>query len=238
MIDGTVTFTNAIAHADVLKVVAALGTNGVLTIDGGTLSADTERKLYASGSNGAINFTSNVSLSSNSSVIIAGSAVTINNGVVVTITGDDGARASVFANASNYTGSGGNGSTTRTFAGNGATTAPLDQAPPFDNFAAPVTRSADDATRLAPVPPINSRLLGDGGGSATVLPHRQGQPGLSRVADSNKLLNLAEWAKSPTMEIAHQPSNAPIAIDPNSSGPASLPAERPAPSAPKSHGAR
>jgi hypothetical protein len=64
--DGSITFNNASVNADVLKV-GALGTNGALTIGGGTLSGDTELKLYASGSNGTINFISNVSLNSNSS---------------------------------------------------------------------------------------------------------------------------------------------------------------------------
>ena len=46
--DGTITFNNASTHADVLKV-GALGTNGVLNIGGGMLSADTTLELYASG---------------------------------------------------------------------------------------------------------------------------------------------------------------------------------------------
>src|SRR5205823_6225952 len=48
---GTITFNIASVHADVLKV-GALGTNGVLNIGGGTLSADTTLKLYANSSNG------------------------------------------------------------------------------------------------------------------------------------------------------------------------------------------
>ncbi len=46
--DGAITFNNVIGHADILKV-GALGTNGVLTIGGGSLSGDTTLKLYASG---------------------------------------------------------------------------------------------------------------------------------------------------------------------------------------------
>jgi hypothetical protein len=130
--NGTITFNNASAHADVLKA-GVFGSNGTLTIGGGTLSGDTTLKLYAPGSNGTIDFVSNVTLNSNSSVIIAGNTVTINNGIVVTITGDDGIQASVFTNVPNYTGSGGNGSTSGLFAGNGANTQPLDQAPPFGN---------------------------------------------------------------------------------------------------------
>ena len=42
------------------------GANGVLNIGGGMLSADTTLKLYASGSNGQLNFVSNVTLGGNS----------------------------------------------------------------------------------------------------------------------------------------------------------------------------
>ena len=179
--DGSITFNNASVNADVLKV-GALGTNGALTIGGGTLSGDTELKLYASGSNGTINFISNVSLNSNSSVIIAANAVTINNGVVVTITGDDGVNASVFTNIPNYTGSGGNGSTTGIFSGNGATTAPLDQAPPFDDPPNGSTKGSTSAPG-----PVNQ------GGGANGLPSgRRRHAPVVRVSDSNALLDLAD----------------------------------------------
>src|SRR5207237_3092490 len=59
--NGTITFSNATAHADVLKA-GVFGSNGTLNIGGGMLSADTELKLYASGSNGSLNFLSNVTL--------------------------------------------------------------------------------------------------------------------------------------------------------------------------------
>ena len=63
--NGTITFNNASAHADVLKA-GVFGANGVLNIGGGTLSADTTLKLYAPGSNGQLNFISNVTLGGNS----------------------------------------------------------------------------------------------------------------------------------------------------------------------------
>ncbi len=168
--NGTITFNNASAHADVLKA-GAFGPNGVLNVGGGTLSGDTTLKLYAPGSNGAINFVSNVTLDSNSSVIIAGNTVTINNGVMVTITGDDGIHASVFTNVPNYTGSGGNGSTSGVFAGNGADTLPLGQAPPFGNPPRPATT----------VPP---------GGN---VPHRP-RPGVINVTSTEQLLALLDRA--------------------------------------------
>jgi len=74
-------------------------------------------------------FTDNVTLSGNSVKQIAGDTVTINNGKVVTVQGP--APVNVFTDHPNYTGFGGNGSTTGTFAGKGATTQPLNAAPGF-----------------------------------------------------------------------------------------------------------
>jgi len=126
--NGAITLANATLSADTIKV-GALGTNGTLNIGGGTINADTLIRLYAGGSNGTVNFTDNVTLSGNSVKTIAGDTVTIFNGKVVTIHGP--APASVFTNHPNYTGFGGNGSTTGTFGGKGATTQPLNAAPGF-----------------------------------------------------------------------------------------------------------
>jgi hypothetical protein len=127
--NGTITFNNASAHADVLKA-GVFGANGVLNVGGGILSADTELKLYAPGSNGQLNFVSNVTLGGNSVKILAADSVTIFNNVVVTIGGT--APANVYTNNANYTGFGGNGSTTGTFAGAGANNPqPLANAPAF-----------------------------------------------------------------------------------------------------------
>jgi mannose-6-phosphate isomerase-like protein (cupin superfamily) len=118
------------AHGDVIKV-AALGNNGVLTIGNGMLSADTTLKLYSPGSNGTVNFIADVTLGGASTKIIAGNTVNIFNGVVVTVDGNH--RASVFTNNANYSGFGGNGSRTGTFAGMGANNPlPLRQVPPLD----------------------------------------------------------------------------------------------------------
>jgi hypothetical protein len=126
---GTISFNNASAHADVLKA-GVFGANGSLIVGGGTLSADTTLKLYAPGSNGQLNFVSNVTLDGNSKKILAADSVTIFDNVVVTIGGK--AAAEVFTNHPNYTGFGGNGSTTGTFAGAGANRPrPLSDAPPF-----------------------------------------------------------------------------------------------------------
>ncbi len=179
--DGGITLGAASMHADILKI-GAFGTNGSLIVGSGPLSGDTELKLYANGSNGTVTFVSNVSLSSNSSVIIAGNTVTVNNGVVVTIAGDDGVRAGVFTNVPNYSGSGGNGSTTGLFAGNGATTAPLDQAPPFDDPTGP--NHGDSSIIPKPVP-----NAGSGGGA-----HRRGV--IAKVNDSDDLLALVDKVTS------------------------------------------
>jgi hypothetical protein len=133
---GTITFSNASAHADVLKA-GVFGANGVLNIGGGTLSADTTLKLYAPGSNGQLNFISNVTLGGNSVKILAANSITIFNNVVVTIGGSKPADVYTgftgeIPNA-NYTGFGGNNSTTGTFAGAGANDPqPLTNAPPFN----------------------------------------------------------------------------------------------------------
>ena len=94
------------------------------------LSADTTLKLYAPGSNGQLNFVSNVTLGGNSAKILAANSVTIFNNIVVTIGGPN--PADVFTNNANYTGFGGNNTTTGTFAGAGANNPqPLINAPPF-----------------------------------------------------------------------------------------------------------
>ena len=128
--NGSITFNNASAHADVLKA-GVFGANGVLNIGGGNLSADTILKLYAPGSNGQLNFVSNVTLGGNSTKILAANSVTIFDNVVVTIGGE--VPAAVYTNNANYSEEwGGNGSTTGTFAGAGAKRPrPLSEAPPF-----------------------------------------------------------------------------------------------------------
>jgi acrosin len=136
--NGTITFNNATAHADVLKA-GVFGANGALNIGGGMLSADSTLKLYAPGSNGSLNFLSNVTLGGNSLKILAANSVTIFNNVVVTIGGPN--PADVYTNNANYTGFGGNGTTTGTFAGAGANNPqPLANAPPFGPISLGIVR--------------------------------------------------------------------------------------------------
>jgi hypothetical protein len=133
--NGAITFNNASAHADVLKA-GVFGANGVINIGGGTLSADTMLKLYAPGSNGQLNFVSDVTLGGDSRKILAANSITILDKVVVTIGGKNPAEVYTgftgeIPNA-NYTGFGGNNSTTGTFAGKGANDPqPLSSRPPF-----------------------------------------------------------------------------------------------------------
>jgi hypothetical protein len=115
-LNGTITLTNSNILADIVKV-GALGNNGVLTIGGGVIAADSVLKLYAIGTNGQVNFISNVTLNGNSAKTIAGNSVTVFNNVVVTIGG--GKPADVYVldpTKANYSGSnGGNGSTNGIF---------------------------------------------------------------------------------------------------------------------------
>ncbi len=123
---GAVNLANATLSAGTVKAMA-MGTNGSLNIGGGTINADTLISLYAGASNGSVNFTDNVTLSGNSVKNIQGNTVTVWDGKVVNVQGP--AAASVFTNNPNYSGSGGNGTTSGTFGGNGATTAPLSAGP-------------------------------------------------------------------------------------------------------------
>jgi hypothetical protein len=116
---GNIDLANATLRGDVVKA-NVMGTNGQLTIGGGSIDADTAIKLYASGSQGRVLFNDNVSLNGTSVKTIAGSTVTINDGKVVTVNGPSAAR--VYTNKANYSGSGGNGSTSGAFGGKGATT--------------------------------------------------------------------------------------------------------------------
>ena len=125
---GNVSLSNATLRGEVVKA-NVLGANGQLIIGGGTIDANSAIKLYASGANGTVRFNDNVSLSGSSVKTIAGNTVTIDNGKTVTINGTSA--ANVHTNNPNYTGSGGNGSTTGTFGGQGATTAPVSSGPGY-----------------------------------------------------------------------------------------------------------
>jgi hypothetical protein len=188
--NGTITFDNASAHADVLKA-GVFGTNGVLNVGGGGLSADTTLKLYAPGSNGQLNFVSNVTLGGNSLKILAANSVTIFNNIVVTIGGPN--PADVFVNFvggvpnANYTGFGGNNSTSGTFAGAGANNPqPLINAPPFGpSSPAPIP----NRTRIHPRPPVTTGVINVSSSDellALLDDFTPGRRGRIRIPDSNR----------------------------------------------------
>jgi FecR protein len=148
--NGTITFNNASVHANVLQV-GALGTNGVLNIGGGTLSADTTLKLYAGGSNGTLNFSSSVTLSSGTAMHLAANTITIQPSVLVTIAGAGG-MANIYTTNANYSGFGGTNPSNGTFGGNGANTPqPLANAPLFnDPPATPTTTTGTTSAKVKP----------------------------------------------------------------------------------------
>ncbi len=197
--DGAITFNNASVNADVLKV-GALGTNGVLNIGGGglaTLSADTTLKLYASGSNGQLNFVSDVTLGGNSAKILAANSVTIVNGVLVTIGGrlptDVYTGFTGDTPNANYTGFGGNNSTTGTFGGAGATDPqPIENAPPFDDSPGKHGVGGTTSTNGGSLTPPTTNVASSG----TIGGRGRGKPtGLvMNVGDSGQLLSLLDGA--------------------------------------------
>jgi hypothetical protein len=178
----------------VLKA-GVFGANGVLNIGGGILSADSELKLYAPGSNGSLNFVSNVTLGGNSIKILAANSVTILNNIVVTIGGPN--PADVYVNFvggvpnANYSEEwGGNGNTTGTFAGAGAhNPQPLDQAPPFG--ASPSGHTPGGIRTNPPVINVSNteELLALLDGAAV------GPNGRITISDSNSKRNLRNLSR-------------------------------------------
>ena len=213
--NGRITFNNASAHADVLKA-GVFGTNGVLRIGGGTLSADSILKLYAPGSNGQLNFVSNVTLGGNSMMkILAANSVTIFKNVVVTISGP--VPADVYVNFvdgvpnANYTGFGGNGTTTGTFAGAGANNPqPLSNAPAFDSASA----SANGRTSRTATKNVNTKTLsstnvtsGKGGGSdLKITSGKTARTGININSTDQLLSMLDDAAPGPGGKITIPPS--------------------------------
>src|SRR4029077_3463155 len=153
---GAITFNNASVHANVLQV-GALGTNGVLNIGGGTLSADTTLKLYA-GSSGTLNFTSSVTLRSGTAMDLAANTITIQPSVRVTIAGAGG-MANIYTSNANYSGFGGKNRSNGTFGGNGANSPqPLTSAPAFgDPPAASTTTNGTFAGAGATTQPLGGQ---------------------------------------------------------------------------------
>ncbi|HWY40382.1 MAG TPA: hypothetical protein VNX27_06275, partial [Chthoniobacterales bacterium] len=171
------------------NIVAAgvFGANGSLIIGGSgsnTISANTLLQLYAPGSNGLLKFVANVTLSSGTAMDLAANTITINPGVTVTIAGNGGP-ANVYTGSTNsvpnanYTGFGGNGSTTGTFAGNGANNPqPLANAPAFDP---PASSSASSGT-----PRVGNQISP----SSNITSSSKATGSTINVGDSGQLLSL------------------------------------------------
>src|SRR5262249_12532543 len=152
--NGIVNINGAMLHGDIVKI-GALGANGVLNIGGGTLSANSVLELYAPSSNGMIRFVANCTIGGSTANIIAAGTVAILNGVTVDVTGKP---VDVITTPANYTGVGGNGSTTGTFTGLGATNPqPLANAPPFDQ--APRSLASPGNKVAAGGKPTNSDVI-------------------------------------------------------------------------------
>ncbi len=128
---GGITAVPNMLSADVIKA-GAFGANGQLIIGNTNINADTLLRLYATDSNGQLNFVANTTLSSRTIDLAAGT-ITIQPSVVVTIQGSGGP-ANIYTNNPNYSGFGGTSPNNGTFGGNGAQSPrPLSSAPAFDD---------------------------------------------------------------------------------------------------------
>jgi hypothetical protein len=189
---GTITFNNTNIHANVVQA-GVFGTNGSLIIGGSgsnTISANTLLQLYAPGPNGLLKFVSNVTLSSGTAMDLAADTIFINNGVTVTILGKGGA-ANIYTNNADYSGFGGNGSTTGTFAGNGAKDPlPLSSAPTFNN--SPTSSSSTISTTASNQTP-SGRNASSSSKARTVASAQSTNSTIS-VSNSGQLLSIVNAA--------------------------------------------
>jgi hypothetical protein len=135
--DGSLDVTGAMLNADTLKL-QTFGSNATLTISGSSvLTGKTQLTLYAGNGSagGEIVFAANTILSSSAAAELTAAVIKIDNNVTVTIKGPT---ALLYANTLDFSGSGGNGSTTGTFGGAGAMLAGSDS----DSSASAVPGSA------------------------------------------------------------------------------------------------
>ncbi|MFQ3669868.1 MAG: FecR family protein [Verrucomicrobiia bacterium] len=114
--NGVINLTNSTLSADILKV-GAISPNGMVNINGGSFTATDTLKIYGGSASNGVYFTANTTLDGAAAKHLAGHTVQINNGVTVTVSGP---AVNVYTSNPNYSGFGGNGSTTGTFAGSGA----------------------------------------------------------------------------------------------------------------------
>lgn len=117
-VDGIINLYNSTLAADTLRI-RAYGPNGQLNIHGGTLSAATQLKLYAGGSNGIVRFLNNTVLNTGSGVnAIAAKTIRLDDGVNVTV---NGSILKLFGDNLQFSEvNGGDDSTSGSFSGSGA----------------------------------------------------------------------------------------------------------------------
>ncbi len=114
---GTLNVNSAALSVDMLKL-QTFGNNGVLLIGGSSvLTGNSQLNLFASGSNGRIEFAGNTTLNSNVAAVLTAAVIRIDNNVTVTI---NGPTALLYANTLQFSGSSGDNSTSGVFGGNGA----------------------------------------------------------------------------------------------------------------------
>jgi len=117
-VDGIVNLHNSSLAADTLRI-RAYGPNGQLNIHGGTLSAASQLKLYAGGSNGIVRFHADTTLNTGTGLsAIAAKTVRIDDGVDVAV---NGSILKIFADVRQFNEvNGGDDSTSGKFIGSGA----------------------------------------------------------------------------------------------------------------------
>jgi hypothetical protein len=121
--------------------------------------------------------------------ILAANSVTIFNNIVVTIGGS--IPADVYTNNANYTGFGGNGTTTGTFAGAGANDPlPLDEAPPFGPSSPHPVRTGGNIPHAIRTPPRPSSAVTTGENISDLRRARN----VIHVSSSDELLSLLDGA--------------------------------------------
>jgi hypothetical protein len=167
--------------------VGALGTNGVLNIGGGTLSADTTLKLYANSSTGTVNFIADVTLTGAGAKIIAGDTVKVFDSVVVTI---GVSPADIYTNHAHYSSSnGGDGTTTGIFTSSGfvgpAVTTHLGAAPPAFGPSSSATVTTSGTTSTTVKSPTLSTTSGTSGKTTSTV---------INVTSTEQLLSLLDGA--------------------------------------------
>ena len=202
--DSQIILTDATLSADVLKV-QALGLNGTLTIGGSsTLTGNTQLLLYAgtgSGTGSLIEFVASTTLNSNVAGVLAAYTVKIDNGMQVTV---NGPALNLYATSLQFsTASGGDGSTTGSFAGSGATKVGNYGDPGTPTPSAAASPNSKSATKTAPATTRRPVASTGRSGRPVTLPFEAVQPFLVRGGPAlpTRLNSLAANRKVPAIPV-------------------------------------